>query len=125
MRRSLWVTVLLAALGSEAQANDGVDSTLKSRALASAPAASTAAVAAQAPFLAARDPFPRMLMREEQESRAFRGACQHSGKDLCYDLADRRIVYRPIRQYMPKFDGLTAENVSIRHDKIVVKYSFR
>jgi hypothetical protein len=53
------------------------------------------------------------------------GTCQHSGQDLCYDLADRRIVYRPIRQYMPRVDGLTPENVSLRRNAIIIKYSFR
>lgn len=122
MRRSLWVTLLLASLGTNAQANDGTESTLKSRAMASASASAVVTSLSQAPFTRARDPLPEMILREEQESRVFsRGTCQ----DLCYDLADRRIVYRPIRQYMPKFEGLKAENISLRRDRIVVKYSFR
>jgi hypothetical protein len=66
-----------------------------------------------------------MILRDEQERSISRGTCQHAGQDLCYDLADRRIVYRPIRQYMPKFDGLKAENVSVRRNAVIVKYSFR
>lgn len=53
------------------------------------------------------------------------GACEHSASDLCYDLADRRIVYRPARRYMPQFDGLTAESVSLRRDAVRFRYSFR
>ena len=125
MRRSLWVTLLLVLPGFEAHGNDGTESTLKSRAIASASSASRLSLS-QAPFTQARDPLPELILREEQERRASRGStCQHSGQDLCYDLADRRIVYRPVRQYMPRFEGLTPENISLRHDRIVVKYSFR
>ena len=44
---------------------------------------------------------------------------EFSANDLCYDLADARIVYRPARKYMPSVDGLKAENVSLRHNRIV------
>jgi hypothetical protein len=40
-------------------------------------------------------------------------------------MADGRIVYRPVRQYMPQFEGLRAEAVSLRSDRIILKYSFR
>jgi hypothetical protein len=125
MRRSLWVTPILASLGLNAQANDGMESTLKSRAMASASASAVVASTSQAPFTQARDPFPELILRDEQERRVAKGACQHAAGDLCYDLADGRIVYRPIRQYMPKFEGLTPENVSLKRDRIVIKYSFR
>jgi hypothetical protein len=124
MRRSLWVPLLLASLGLNAHANDGTESTLKSRAMASASASAVSSLA-QPPFTQARDPYPEMTLRDEQERRVMNGTCQHSAGDLCYDLADQRIVYRPIRQYMPKFDGLTPENISLKRDRIVVKYSFR
>jgi hypothetical protein len=126
MRRSLWVTLTLASLGLNAQANDGMESTLKSRAMASASASAVVtSISSEAPFTQARDPLPEMILRDEQERRVVNGTCQHSGGDLCYDLADRRIVYRPIRQYMPKFEGLTPENISLKRDRIVIKYSFR
>jgi len=54
-----------------------------------------------------------------------RGACERSASDLCFDTADRRIVFRPVRQYMPALDGLTAEGVSLRRDAVRLKYSFR
>jgi hypothetical protein len=40
-------------------------------------------------------------------------------------MADGRIVYRPARAYMPQFDGMRAESISLRHNKVVLKYSFR
>lgn len=125
MRRSLWIAITFAALGLDARANDGVEPSLKSRAMASAGAASAVSSLAQAPFTQARDPLPEMVLRDEQERRVSQGTCQHSAKDLCYDVTDRRIVYRPIRHYMPTFDGLTPESVSLRHDRVIFKYSFK
>ena len=127
MRRSLWITILLAPQGFDAYASDAVESILKQRSIAEASA--PARISTLAPFTSARDPLPELMLREEQErrvvSRGGGSTCQYSGQDLCYDLADRRIVYRPVRRYMPKFEGLTPENVSLRHDRIVIKYSFR
>ena len=54
-----------------------------------------------------------------------RGACERTAADLCYDYADRRMVYRPARQWMPSFEGFTPESVSLRRDAIRFKYSFR
>jgi hypothetical protein len=54
-----------------------------------------------------------------------RGACEANGSDLCYDLGDRRIVYRAARRYMPEVGGLTAESISLRRDGVRLKYSFR
>jgi hypothetical protein len=127
MVRSLWVTLILAAPGFAAQANDAMESTLKSRALASASASVSPAVSAlaQAPFTQARDPLHGMMLRDEQHLRVSRGTCQHSARDLCYDLLDGRLTYRPVRRYMPRIDGLTPESVSVRHNRVTFKYSFR
>lgn len=66
-----------------------------------------------------------MPLQPQTEHRGPRGACERSASDICYDLADRRIVYRPVRRYMAKFDGFTAESVSLRRDAIRFRYSFR
>lgn len=123
MRRLSWITVLLASLGLGAQANDGMELSARSKSMAAASA--VPAKMGEAPFRAGRDPVPEMLFREEQERRGPRGACQHNATSLCYDLTDGKIVYRPVRRYMPQFDGLRAESVSLRSDRIVFKYSFR
>jgi hypothetical protein len=125
MRRSIWVAIILASPALAAQANEGLDSTLKSRAMASAAVSSANSSLSQAPFTQARDPLPQMILREEQERRVSRGTCQHSAQDLCYDLADARIVYRPVRRYLPAIDGLRAESISLRHDRVIFKYSFK
>jgi hypothetical protein len=122
MRRSIVVTAILASLAFVARANDGVEPSLKSRALASA---GSTTQQAPAPFTYGRDPLPQLLMLDEQERRGPRGACEFSARDLCYDLTDGRVVFRPARSYMPKIDGLTAENVTLRSNRVVFKYSFR
>ena len=66
-----------------------------------------------------------MKIEPKALARGLRGACDVAASDLCYDGADRRIVYRPARQYMPKLDGLTAESVSLRRNSIRFRYSFR
>jgi hypothetical protein len=125
MRRSLVVVAILASVALPTWAADGgVELSNKARTLASAPEG-LPAKNAEAPFRHARDPLPEMLQREEQDRKGLRGTCDAAATSLCYDLADGRIVYRPVRQYMPKFDGLRAEAVSLRHDRIILKYSFR
>ena len=123
MRASIVFTILTASLAFSAQANEGIDLSVKSKSMA----ASTTAVPsknAEAPFRYARDPLPELLMREEQERRGPSGACQNAATTLCYDMADGKIVYRGARQYMPKIDGLKAESVSLRRNRLTLKYSF-
>ena len=86
-------------------------------------AADAAGLSRQEPApIVARDSTPGAPVRTRQ---SYQGACEHSAAGLCYDQADRRIVYTPARHYMPKFEGLTAESVSLRRDAIRFKYSFR
>lgn len=119
MRRTLAIA-MVASLGLPALAAEGVELSLSSRNLVAAPAAARM----QAPFRAARDPMPEILLREELASRGPRGACETAASDLCYDLREGRVVYRRAREYMPRIDGLTAESVSLRRDRIILKYSF-
>lgn len=84
-----------------------------------------AAKAGAAPVEAVR---AKSMMSSSTDSRVTgagpRGGCERSTADLCYDVADHHIVYRPARQFMPGFRGLTAENISVRRNGIRVKYSF-
>jgi hypothetical protein len=120
MFRSIAVLATLS-LALAAQANDGVELTLRTKALASA----STLKHADAPFTSGRDPLPQLLLLEEQESHGPRGSCDYTSKDLCYDLADGRVVYRAAREYMPTLAGLKAESVSLRRSRVVFKYSFR
>lgn len=122
MRRALVAIAL--TLAAFPAAGDGMDLSTRSKAMAASSAAGPGNVAA--PFRAGgRDPLPELLLRAEQDARGPRGACNASATALCYDLAEGRVVYRPARRYMPRFDGLRAESISLRRDRIVLKYSFR
>ena len=44
---------------------------------------------------------------------------------LPYSMVDGRVVYRPVRKWMPPLEGLTAESVSLRRNRLTLKYSFR
>ena len=119
MRRLLAIATI-ASLGLPALAAEGVE--LRSRSIASA---SAAAKSTDAPALrTGRDPLPEMLLTEELERRGPRGSCETATRDLCYDLRDGRVVYRRAREYMPRIQGLTAESVSVRRDRVIFKYSF-
>jgi len=129
MRRSIMLTAILSTLVVSAQAADGVELAMKSKALA---ASSTSAISIsgtpakqlQAPFTGVRDPLPELLLSQEQERRGLRGGCEYTSQDVCYDLVDGRITYRGARAYMPKFQGLKPESVSLRTNRISFKYSF-
>jgi len=124
MRRTL-LTAVLASLAFAASGNDGAEISIQARSLASAAAGAIPARQSDAPFKAGRDPMPELILREELARRGPRGSCESSATDLCYDLGEARIVYRPARRYMPTLDGLQAESISLRRDRIVFKYSFK
>jgi hypothetical protein len=124
MFRSIAVTAILS-LALAAQANDGVELSLRTKALVSASSAGIVVKHADAPFAVGRDPLPQLMRIDEARHLGPRAACEMTSKDLCYDLADARIVYRPARNYMPSVQGLKPENVSLRHNRVVFKYSFR
>lgn len=79
----------------------------------------------QAPLMASTDPVLGISRHLETPHAGARAGCERSTADLCYDVTDNRIVYRPARQYMPGLKGLTAENISLRHNGILFKYSFQ
>ena len=125
MRRTLVITAVLAGFAATANAGDAVELSLRSKSLAAAAVPATNP-SGEAPFRAGtgRDPLPELLLREEQEKRGYKASCDSVATSLCYDSTDRKIVYRGVRQYMPRIDGLKPESVSVRHDRITLKYSF-
>lgn len=52
-----------------------------------------------------------------------RSSC-NSDQALCYDSASGHIVYKPARQLMPDLPGLSPENISVKRNRIVFRYSF-
>lgn len=122
MRRFIVATAVFASMAFAAQANDGLDISAKKVVASTAVPVSKQV---EAPFTAARDPLPQLLMMEEQERRGLQSACDAAATTLCFDAADGRIVYRGARKFMPQVDGLRAESVSVRGNRINFKYSFK
>jgi hypothetical protein len=52
------------------------------------------------------------------------GCAQNSGA-LCYDYRAGHTVYKPAQRLLPAIPGMTPEALSIRHNKIVARYSFK
>ena len=127
MRRTM-LTLALAGLAFTAAANDGVELSMKTKALAAAGGAvlvNPAKQGSSAPFTSAHDPLPQVVLLEAEEKPVERTACDSSVKSVCYDLGQQRVVYRGGREYMPSVQGLKAESLSFRHNRIVLNYSFR
>lgn len=129
MRRTM-LALALAGLAFTAAANDGVELSMKSsKALAASSSAalfvSPAKQGTSAPFTYAHDPMPQLVLLDDQEKAVAHGACDSSVKAVCYDVGQQRIVYRGGREYMPSVQGLRAESLSFRHNRVVFNYSFR
>ena len=120
MKTPLLALMLLAIAAPAAFAEDVRPLQLKSKS-----AIATVVPHRSAPFVQplgepeAEPLVPRRDLREDQS----RSSCE-SGRDLCYDAQSGRIVYKPARQLMPDIPGLQAENISVKRDRIVFKYSF-
>jgi len=119
VKKRILIAASLFATAFAVQAHEGLDLAQKSM------AAAGATKSAPASLVAAHDPLPELFLRAEQERRGPRGACELAATDLCYDLTDGRLTYRGARRFMPRFEGLTAESISVRHDRVVFRYSFR
>lgn len=64
-----------------------------------------------------------LLRPRDERMAASRSSC--SGESaLCYDPNSGRIVYKPARLIMPDIPGLRRENISVKRDRIVLRYSF-
>ena len=92
-----------------------------SEVLSAVPATTTA------PFRAAREEEPgiELLPPPQADLRleASRSSCSGE-RSLCYDPRTGRIVYKPARALMPEIPGLRRENISVKRDRITLRYSF-
>ena len=79
----------------------------------------------QAPFVLPHSSSDPELVMPHADGRLeqSRSSCG-SDRSLCYDAASGRIVYKPARALMPDIPGLQRENISIKRDKIVLRYTF-
>ena len=77
-----------------------------------------------APFVAPlSEPDPELLPRRDERLEQSRSSCA-GDRSLCYDPNSGRIVYKPARALMPDLPGLQRENISVKRDRIVLRYSF-
>jgi hypothetical protein len=77
-----------------------------------------------APFLTpGGEPELGLAPRRAETQEASRSSCD-SDRTLCYDTASGRVVYKPARQLMPDIPGLRSENISVKRNRIVFRYSF-
>jgi hypothetical protein len=90
------------------------------------PKAALSVVAANgaAPFVApVAEPELGLLPRRDERLEQSRSSCSGE-RSLCYDPTSGRIVYKPARMLMPDLPGLQRENISVKRDRIVLRYSF-
>ena len=113
-------------------------------ALASAPASATDVAAPKAPLqlkpkaaiatltpphrfapfvMPLSEPDPELLPRRDERLEQSRSSCS-GDRSLCYDPNSGRIVYKPARALMPDIPGLQRENISVKRDRVVLRYSF-
>lgn len=130
MDRSLVFALALPWAFAAHAGSGGEELSVRSKSIAAASfvaVTSPAPKVAEAPFLASRprDIVPELLLREELDARASPSSCEAGSSDVCYDMRDGRIVYKPARKYMPEMPGLRAESISLKRDRVVLRYSFR
>lgn len=115
------------ALSSSPDANaatDGAAQPLQLKPKAALAAAAVAPGHENAPFVVPSVERPLDLVPHVSERHSPRSACGPEST-LCYDMSDGgRIVFRPARNFMPDLPGFTRENISVKRDRIVFRYSF-
>jgi hypothetical protein len=116
-------TVIGIAAAANAVASETKPLTLQLRPKAAL--TSTAPNPNYAPFLlaASGDPELDLLPRRDLRSGDSRSGCNKQ-QALCYDAASGRIEFRPARNLMPDIPGLQRETISVKRDRIILKYSF-
>jgi hypothetical protein len=77
-----------------------------------------------APFVSpAAEPELDLLPHGDERQDQSRSSC-NTDRALCYDPNSGRIVYKPARQLMPEIPGLQRENISVKRDRVVLRYTF-
>ena len=83
--------------------------------------------ATPAPYRAAREEEPGLELlpppQADPRLESSRSSCSGE-RSLCYDPRTGRIVYKPARALMPEIPGLRRENISLKRDRITLRYSF-
>ena len=119
--------IVIALAFGMAGAPKGEAADTKSPTLELKPKIALAAPPAQsrsAPFISAwGEPELDLVPRRDLRQESSRSSCS-GDRSLCYDPGSGRIVYKPARALMPDLPGMQPENISVKRDRIVLRYSF-
>jgi hypothetical protein len=129
MRRIFAVSIALAACAFGAQAQEGIELANRAKSFAVttlvAPSPPVEKMFAPSPDVVTNYQASDALARQAANPLRPRAACELTKSDLCFDMKERRAVYRGVREYMPSVEGLRPESVSLKREGIVLKYSFK
>lgn len=92
---------------------------------AKAIAATAATPALSASPTPARINLPDLHGGLDMDGRLLSGACGEKAAEVCYDARSGRLVYKGSRHWMPEISGLKAEHISVRRNRVELRYSFR
>ena len=121
MRATAWFAALCVSLGAAGVQADGFELSVRTRAALARDAAEIAG--AQSGPLVREVPGVHRPLAVHDGSPLWLTPCAHA--DGCRDAPEGRLVYRGARRYMPAFEGLAPEGISLRRDRLVLRYSFR
>ena len=119
--------LLILALAAVIAVAPNVAAAMESKPLQLKPKAALATTAPHnsAPFVnpSAMEPDLDLAPHRDERQDQSRSSC-NSDRALCYDPGSGRVVYKPARQFMPDIPGLQRENISVKRDRVVLRYSF-
>ena len=121
--RPVTLLVIAAALTVSPKALAATEEKPLTLKLPKAALAAPAPAHANAPFTAPAAE-AELVLAPQHEARQQKGSACESSLALCYDAADHRLVFKPARNLMPDLPGLKRENISVKRDRIVFRYSF-
>jgi hypothetical protein len=130
MRTSPWFAALCVSLATAAHAADGLELTLRTHGAAARVAALDAPVAPAPSFagpasgaMSLENAIVHRTLPMQADLAWLVPACH--GDATCGDAGEARLLYRGARRYMPAWQGMAAEGISLRRGRVVLRYSFR
>jgi hypothetical protein len=115
------------AVPASAQAAEGEKALqLRPKAAMVAAVSPVSPVQPNAPFVSPSAAEPELAIfasRQDNAQEATRSSCSEE-RAVCYDSVSGRVVYKPARKLMPELPGLRPENISIKRNQLVLRYSF-
>ena len=128
MRFAFAASIALTGLALSAQAQEGFELATRAKSLA----ASSSLVGlpdvrqyAEPAIVGPQTRAGELLANHAVDPRRPRADCEITSTDICFDMRERKPVYRGVREYMPTVEGLRPESVSMKREGIVFKYSFK